>query len=82
MPSNPSAKAFARTPDESAFLAWQATAAIELERLHGIAAGAIPGRVWVNLYVRGLSEREAADRAEVYHRKMLPAGERWRKAKG
>jgi len=66
---------------EAAYLAWKAAAAADLERRHGIAAMLIPEHVWANLYVRRLDAKEAAERAEIYHRIMQPAGKLWRKPK-
>jgi hypothetical protein len=59
----------------------KAAAAKELQDRHSVAAPAIPERVWWNLYVRRLDPPTAADRAEVYHRSIRPAGMPWRKPK-
>jgi hypothetical protein len=69
-------------PDlESAYPAWKAEALKALQHQHDIAPGAIPERVWTNLFVRSLNPEEAAGRAEVYYRNIQPAGLQWRKQK-
>ena len=64
-----------------AYPAWKTEAAKELQRRHDIAATAIPERVWANLFMRGLNPQATADRAEIYHRSIRPAGKIWRKTK-
>jgi hypothetical protein len=65
----------------AAYPAWKIEAAKELQRRHDIAATAIPQRVWANLFMRGLNPQATADRAEIYHRSIRPAGKIWRKTK-
>jgi hypothetical protein len=64
----------ANEPGEPA--AWKLEAAKQLKRRHSIVATAIPEHIWVNLYGRRLSPKEAADQAEIYYRSALPASKR------
>jgi hypothetical protein len=51
------------------YATWKAEAAQELQRRYGLEATAIAERIWTQFYVRRLTPKEAADRAEmVYHR--------------
>ena len=67
--------------EHAAYPAWKIEAAKELQRRHHIAATAIPERVWAKLFMRGLGAQVTADRAEIYHRRIGPAGMLWRKTK-
>jgi len=73
-------RATARDPELS-YKAWKAEALNELQRQHDVTETAIPERVWTKLFVRRLGPKEAADRAEIYYRKIQPAGKLWRKTK-
>jgi hypothetical protein len=54
---------------EPPYTSWKAEAAQELQLRHGLDAMAIAERIWMQFYVRRLTPKEAADRAEiVYHR--------------
>jgi hypothetical protein len=68
-----------RWPTLDQYVAWKATAAAELERLHEVRAATIPDRVWKRLYVAGLGPLEAAQEAEVHHFNRRSPADRLRK---
>jgi hypothetical protein len=50
------------------YATWKAEAAEELQGRHGLGATVIAERIWRQFYVRKLTPREAADRAELVYR--------------
>jgi hypothetical protein len=67
-------KALLRRALETDYPTWKGTAGKELEDRHHIDATAIAERIWMQFYLRRLSPKEAADRAEMVYRSTRSAG--------
>ena len=52
---------------EPPYASWKAEAAQELQLRYGLEATAIAERIWTQFYVRRLTPKDAADRAEMVY---------------
>jgi hypothetical protein len=73
----PSHVPFTFTPYDHArpgasYASWKAEAAQELQLRYGLEATAIAERIWTQFYVRRLTPKQAADRAEMVYDRARP----------
>jgi hypothetical protein len=43
------------------YAGWKESAAVELERQHGVKAGILPERLWRMLYIKGRTPQDASE---------------------